>query len=109
MTFADVMNKNSRTEAASGRRVSEPMDFAAIEKATGMVPYEVNADESTLLIAEHYARVDREVTSPLIARRLSDRMKEQCEVVAEGALLADDHPVFYCPERKKFFACQFSR
>jgi hypothetical protein len=86
------------------RRTSEPVDFEAIERLVGERPREVDGGEGALLIAEHYVRVDRDVRSPIIERRLRARMKEHCESVAEHAFLDAQHTVFYCPERRKFFA-----
>ena len=86
------------------RCISEPVDLDVIESRVGEGPREVDGSEGALLIAEHYVRVDRDVSSPIIERRLRERMKEHCESVAEDAFLDPHHTVFYCPERRKFFA-----
>ena len=86
------------------RRISETIDFDELEERIGASPFEVDGGEGALLIAEHYVRVDRTVNSPIIKRRLRERMKEHCESVAEHAFLDTSHAVFYCPERRKFFA-----
>lgn len=102
-----MIGSDGEVEGAGSRRVSEAMDFDRIERGTGELPYEVDATEGAHLIAEHYIRVDRDVRSPVIARRLRERMREHCELVAEQAALTTNEKVFYCPERKKFFAYRF--
>ncbi|MEM8953238.1 MAG: hypothetical protein AAGD22_03715 [Verrucomicrobiota bacterium] len=95
-------------EDTGARRISEPMDFGRIERGTGEWPWEVEATEGAHLIAEHYIRVDRDVRNPMIARRLRERMKEHCSLVGEQAGLHSNETIFYCPERKKFFAYRYS-
>jgi hypothetical protein len=110
MMVMDELEKVTTEEGdATGRRISEPLDFEAIAKATGARPHEVDGGEGALLIAEHFVRVDREVKSPVIVRRLVTRMKEHCDGVAEVAMVDKEQTVFYCQDRKKFFAYQFPR